>query len=162
MSSVFSRNQAVMAGTFSADSATLALSGGVPTVLVQSLQAGFSQSTSTLYDMGSEPGKVRMYRVGGRALGQGSISRVLGPAGLMSRFYRQFGDVCLAAQNNIVMNYQLNCGNTAAGASGGGFNSGSFQMKFCTLKAITVGVDVNSMLFQETSSLEFGDMDFTG
>jgi len=107
---IFNRITDNFGGSFSADSATLifpamSVSGGAAVgLLIQNLQLTYSQNVSRLYEVGSP----RIYYVGGRTEGRGTIQRIIGPRQVTTQFLRKFGDVC-AANNNMEITLDTDC-----------------------------------------------------
>ncbi len=110
---VFNRASSIYGGSFASDKATMTFAGGSSVgQLIQNVQVGYQQNVTKLYEVGS----ARVYFVGGRTNGQGSIGRVIGPAAVQVAFYQKYGDICNIQNNNLNFNFSGDCG---AGANGG-------------------------------------------
>lgn len=103
---LFGRQEAVFGGAYSADSAILSFAGitGVG-LLTQSLNFGFNQSVSRIFEIGT----IYQYYVVGRASGTFTLNRVLGPRPLAFTFYSIYGNACNAATNTIAFSMQQGC-----------------------------------------------------
>ena len=155
MAAVFSRNQYKLEDSFSADSAILTFTGGVEPALVQNINFNYSQNVTRLYEVGG-PGaglKQRTYYVGGRTQGQAGIARVIGPKTSMAAFYRTYGDVCAAKRNAIEIAFQ-------AGCDGG--QNGAYTLAGAVITNIGFAVQAMDMVFNESSALQFVDLDYQG
>lgn len=90
MAAVFAGNQ-VHNGGFRADQLKVQFGGqDVAGFLVQNIQFNYTQQVSMLYEIGS----ANVYYVGGRAQGQATLSRVIGPAPFSALFLCLYNDVC--------------------------------------------------------------------
>lgn len=175
---IFTRTATTLAGVFSADTLSLSFSDGVPTALVQNMQASYMQNVTRLYEVGNVNGRANVYYVGGRSQGTLNVGRVIGPSVLMSAYYRKFGNVCNARTNNMRFGLgQTDCsgGGAAAAAAGvvgsalggalGGIaslNSAVYLCKFCVITQIGISVAAADTIINESSSLMFSGMEYTG
>lgn len=178
---IFTRTATTLAGVFSADTMTLAFSDGVPTALVQNLQASYMQAVTRLFEIGNVNGRANVYYVGGRSQGSLNIGRVLGPSVLMSAYYAKFGNVCNARTNNLRFGLtQTDCSAggtaTAAGLVASSFagplagaatlaalsRPAVYLCKFCVITQIGISVAASDMIINESSSLMFSGMEYTG
>ena len=98
-------HQVAYGGAFSADAAMITFGNFGAGLLTQELQYQYQQKVSRIYELGTR----LVYLVSGRAMGQASISRVLGPKTLNVAFYQQFGSVCNAAYNNLSFSAVTGC-----------------------------------------------------
>ncbi len=157
MNDVFNRPENPFGGAFSADGAKIvfATGGGAPIVgtsggvglLTQSLQSGLQQQITRLYEIGTED----LFYVRGRSQGMLSMGRVLGPRPVQAEFYRNYGDVCAAANNNI--NFELTAGcNTADGGQL------DWLMKNIVLISVSFSLAAQDMIVNEQVSATYNTL----
>lgn len=164
---IFNRTASQLAGAWSADQGVLALSGGVPSALVQTINAVYAQAITRLYEIGNNGNAVgavvggavavaqatNVYYVGGRAQGTMGVARVIGPAAIMAAFYKKFSDVCQAASNMLTFTLNsVNCGTTAA----------VYTAKYCVLTQVGLAVAAQDMVVNESSQLTYSGFDYQG
>ncbi len=179
---IFTRTATTLAGVFSADTLSLSFSDGVPTALVQNLQASYMQNVTRLYEVGNVNGRANVYYVGGRSQGTLNVGRVIGPSVLMSAYYRKFGNVCNARTNSMRFGLgQVDCsqGGTAgaaalvrpgalgaalggAAAAAASATSAVYLCKFCVITQVGISVAAADTIINESSSLMFSGMEYTG
>jgi hypothetical protein len=143
---VFSR-QVTFGGTFAADGARITFADFGAGLLVQNLSYQYQQNISRMYEVGSTD----IYLVAGRTQGQVSMARVLGPKKILPAFYRKFGDVCLAGENNMKFSARTGCG-------GGGAEAGGLQqidINHIVISQMGGSVNANDMIINETLSMMF-------
>jgi len=143
---VYSR-QVTFGGAFSADGARITFAGFGAGLLVQTLSYQYQQAISRLYEVGSAD----IYLVAGRTQGQVSMARVLGPKKILPAFYRKFGDVCLAGENNMKFSARTGC-------AGGGNDAGALQqinIKHIVITSMGGSVNANDMIINEQLSMMF-------
>lgn len=109
MNDIYGRIAPQFGGAFAADSALLAfaglgLAGGVG-LLTQQLSFQYQQNITRLWEVGTN----YTYYVTGRAQGNASLSRVLGPRPVIFSFYSVYGNACNAATNTITFSMQQGC-----------------------------------------------------
>jgi hypothetical protein len=109
---IYGRTDQNFAGSFSADGARLifaagsdqTLAGGVG-LITQQLSVQYAQQVNRIYEVGSN----NVFLVQGRSQGQMGLARVLGPRPVQAQFYRSYGNVCNAANNNIGLELAAGC-----------------------------------------------------
>src|SRR4051812_2003292 len=151
MADVFSRLDTNLAGVFAADHSRLSFGPRASTALVQNLSGTYMQNVTRLYEVGGNGVSANVYYVGGRAQGQMSLARVIGPQALLKSFYKKFGNVCNAPKNMIVLHFtQLNCTSGEA----------KYTFKYCVLTQIGISVQDQDMIVNEANQLMFSSMEF--
>ena len=150
---IFNRNASEVAGVFTADGVTLTVQGingqAVSTQLVQRLQIQYAQNITRLFEVGS----TNMYYVGGRAQGQASLDRVIGPALGLCNFYKTYGDVCQAKGRNLQFNLaQSDCSKANAV---GGIN---LVLTSAVIQAVGLGVTANDIIITDMTSVMFASL----
>ena len=157
---VFKSAGQVAAGVFSAQKGGMSTDDGDALGLVTNCNIQFSQQVNRIFDMnqanqvaGGAHGPVApMYYIGGRAQGQLTIGRVLGPQGSPCAFYDKFGDVC---------NIQKTLGLTFYGGKG---TVGcpttpiEFDIKQPLLTNIGITQNSNDNIVNENVTLMFADL----
>jgi len=153
MPDLFQRVASNLGGVFTADKAKLNM-GADMSVLIQQMNASYQQNITRLYEVGGD----RSYYIGGRTQGQLQLNRVVGPTATIKAFYKKFGDVCQARNNNIELELtETDC----SGAGGVGGGSIKYLCKFCVLQQVTIGVQAQDMVINESSSMIFMSMEVT-
>lgn len=154
---IFSRRTDVFGGSFSADSAdisfpALGIPGGADVgLLIQQLQATYTQQVTRLYEVG----RPAIYYVGGRTNGEASVDRVVGPRTIADAFYAKYGDVCQARSNTLEFNVQTGCGETDVD----GYVA--YTCYFCVITSIGLGVRAQDMLINEALRIMFSSFQYT-
>lgn len=155
MAGVFTRNQYRLEDSFSADSALLTFTGGVDPALIQNINFNYSQNITRLYEVGSQGVgvKQRTYYVAGRTQGQAGIARVVGPKTTMAAFYTRYGNVCLAKENMISIEFQPGCDAVLNAA---------YTLEGVVITNIGFSVQAMDMVFNENTALQYVDLDYFG
>lgn len=151
MPDLFQRVASNLGGVFTSDRAKLNM-GADLSVLVQQMNATYAQTITRLYEVGGN----RSYYIGGRTQGQIQLNRVVGPTATVKAFYRKFGDVCKARGNNI----ELELTETDCSGNGGvGGGSIKYLCKHCVIQQVSIGVQAQDMIINESSSMIFMSME---
>ncbi len=133
MPAVFQGGQTFNGG-FRADQLELSFGGiDVSGFLVQNVQFQYSQQVTMLYEIGSS----NVYYVGGRAQGQATLARVMGPAPLAANFIKLFNDLCSPQDINF---------NASAGCKRGGAN---YTLEDAVLTTLSVSVTSQDVVISE-------------
>lgn len=136
-------------GAFSANSALVTFGGFAGLgLIVQNINHNYAQQISTLYEIGSPA----VYYVQGRAAGQASIARVVGPTKLNLPLLRQLADVCRAGDNTLTFEGSSGCGRATGQAM-------RYKMQGVVLQAIGGSTDAQSAFINEQLSLKFAALD---
>lgn len=159
MPDVFNRANDSYGGSISSDGARITFSalnqGGVG-LLTQSLQANYRQMINRVYEIGSD----RIYLVGGRTDGGIGMNRIIGPAPIQYAFYRKFGDVCQAGNNNIDISVGAGCRTAVGGLPPSALSR--FGAKFNVLTSIGLSIAASDMIINEALGLMFGSLQLDG
>ena len=136
--------------------------------IVTNVNINFAQQVSRIFDLNRDNAKADdkgiMYYVGGRATGNLSIGRIIGPSGEgnadVCTFYETYGNICkLAKDFTITFAGQ---GVTAADAQGGECND-SQEVKFTIKQPMitNLGITQNSSdtLVTENLQFQFADLE---
>jgi hypothetical protein len=139
MASVFAGGQTHNGG-FRADQLTLTFGGtDVAGFLVQNVQFTYTQQVTLLYEIGS----AFVYYVGGRAQGQATLSRVVGPSQLAGTFISQFNDLCEPADIDF---------DASAGCDSGGPH---YTLEDAVLTTISLSVTAQDVVINEQLQFMF-------
>jgi len=150
MADIFNRTSDKFGGSFAADQARItfpALSGGAggdAGLLVQNMQANYTQQVTRLYEISSPT----IYYVGGRTSGSAAVTRVVGPRKLASAFYSTYGDICNAASNTLNFSMTTGCGE-ASGARA------AYTAHFVVIVSIGISIAAADMLINESLQMMF-------
>jgi len=161
---MFNRKSNVFGGAFSADSATLHFATGGDAdlgehasgsigLLIQNIQASFTQQTQSIFEVGSP----QFYYVGGRDTGNMSIQRFIGPTRVSQAFYKKYGDLCQAATNTVSVSASVGC-DVDLSTDALGFMS--YDAHFCVITGVTLGMQAANSLISNSIQMIFGSMDY--
>ena len=123
--------------SFAADRMTVTFANFGPGLLVQNVNAGYSQQMSRVWELGSK----MTYYIVGRTAGTLSIGELAGPAGTTDAFLKIYGDVCNAASNTIGLSYK---GGWCKGVSRGGYT-----LNNVVISQMSMRVTVENMLISQ-------------
>lgn len=145
------QNRSTYGGSFKAVSASLTFSTGADNLgglglLIQQLQGMYQQQVTRIWEIGDS----RTYYVVGRALGNGSIARIVGPYALSNTFITQYSDVCNADKNKIRVG-------SRNAACKGGVQTG-YGMEHCILTQLGFSVGAQDMVFNEQLQFQFASL----
>jgi hypothetical protein len=158
MADIFSRSGTDFQGSFTSDSARVTFAGGGTSsgailgagLITQSIGVNYTQSITQLFEIGTN----FTYFVAGRAQGQVSIARVLGPRPIQTAFYAKYGNVCNAATNNL--NFEAATGCDVPGVATAGGNTYTFGVNNAVIT--TIGITIASaqdMMINEQLSMRY-------
>ena len=162
MPAVFKEASNSLVGTFSSNNAGMSTGLGFALGLVTNVNIQYSQQVNRIFDMNisHKPAKDKsaMYYIGGRAQGQLTMGRVLGPAGTPCKFYTDFGNVC-GIQEVITLTFQAGKPNRGAGAARTcGLEPVQFDMKDPLLTNVGITQNSNDVIVNENVTLMFSDL----
>ena len=149
MADMFNR-ESTYGGSFAADKAKLTFAGtnvdaGGVGLLTQSIQLGYQQQINRFYEVGTSA----VYMVAGRASGQISLARILGPRAVSTAFYTTFGDVCNMSSNTITLSVTAGCGaNSSSGTA-------SFTINNVVLTSVSLSISAGDMVINEQVQGQF-------
>ncbi len=150
MADIYNRSTDAFGSSFAADQARMtfpALTGGGADagLLMQQMQASYTQQVTRLYEIGSPA----IYYVGGRTSGQAQIGRVVGPRKIAAAFYSTYGDICNAATNTIHFSMTTGCNNTSTESRA------SYTAHFVVIVTVGLSVGAADMLINESLAMMF-------
>lgn len=152
-------------GSFAADAARVTFASGAPGsnagylgvgMLTQTIGINYQQSISRIYEIGTN----YTYLVVGRAAGQISLARVLGPRPVQLAFYTKFGNACNAASNNLNFEADTGCpqGDSASvnpGAQGGLVGTYKFGIHNAVITNLGINIGAQDMVINESIGMLF-------
>lgn len=185
MAAVFKRAETTWGGAFSANSVRVSFgttrgdfvgppapgSEDLDVALMQNLSLSYAQNVTRLFEIGTVniggTPKSRVYYVGGRAQGNMSIGRMIGPKAMLSVYYEKYGDVCAAEKNTMRLTFEASdCvgnsvvdGKPANAAVAGTF---VFTCSYCVLTQIGISLASEQFLVSESSQMMFSNFEYEG
>jgi hypothetical protein len=123
-----------------------------PTGPIQSTTGGTLTAPTTYTPIGQP-----VYYVAGRPEGQASLSRIVGPAGLLSGFYSVYGNPC-SPYNNLVFRSLLGCinnGSFIAGPVLGASRFAAWIMRGAVITQVQTSATAQEMMVSEQVQLMF-------
>lgn len=171
MADIYNRAGNQFGGSFASDAAKIVFSsggsgaagdvvggsGGVG-LLTQTAQFNYSQQITRLYEIGSN----YTFLVAGRTQGGLSMGRVLGPRKVQTQFYKNYGNVCNAANNNLSVVMETGCPVDSNGGIGGGLGSLAFLIKNCVIVSLGISVAAQDMIINEQFQAMFVSLELNG
>ena len=162
---IFGRKGGNIKAAFSADSVSLQvgdIGGDGHDLIVQNLRVQYAQQVSKIYDLSSQPDTgADAYYVAGRAEGQASLQKVIGPTADLQAFYKAYGDPCEVAgeegtEKNIVLTGKFGC------TAGGGITGEETAITLVQPIVVSFGMSVNAndVLITEDTAMIFHSMHF--
>jgi hypothetical protein len=156
MSDVYSRAGADFGGSIAADAAKVVFAAAELDssigMLVQTLSLNYAQQISRIFEVGSQ----KTYYVAGRTQGQIGMSRIMGPRAIQLGFYRKFGNVCNAAENNINFVAAAGCQTSSLGGTSQQFGEGlTFTIKHAVITNIGININAQDMIVNEQVAMMF-------
>lgn len=186
MAAVFKRAETTWGGAFSANSVSVSFNApredfvGAPApgtepldvALLQNVSLSYAQNVTRLFEIGTvdlgDGPKSRVYYVGGRAQGNMSIGRMIGPKALLATYYKKYGDVCSADKNTMRLSFAASdCVGDSVSKSGQPVNStvaGNFVFtcSYCVLTQIGLSLASEQFLVSESSQMMFSNFEYEG
>ncbi len=170
MADIYNRAGNQFGGSFASDAAKIVFgsggsggggdiigtSGGVG-LLTQTAQMNYSQQVTRLYEIGSN----FTFLVAGRTQGGVSMGRVLGPRPVQTQFYKNYGNVCNAANNNMTILMETGCPVGTGGGIGGGLGQLGFLIKNCVIVSLGISVAAQDMIINEQFQAMFVSLELS-
>lgn len=143
---IFNREASSIKGVFRSDAVKLTIDTDATMVLVQNLGIRYQQRITRLFELNSADS----YFVAGRAEGQMTLRRILGPDSTVSKFYGLFGDVCQVNEtSNIVLDL------AAKACPGKNVANFKYTVKFPVITDVGISVATQDMLITEDTTMMF-------
>lgn len=158
MAEIFTRTEVDFGGAMHAQFGIIVASGGLTGVLMQNIQLSYQQAITRLYELGDRGLKSKVYYVGGRAQGSMSIAHVIGPGVSIKAFYDNFGDVCAAKNNTVMIDLTPNVCSIVPLAP----PRAKYIAKYCVLVSVGMSVAAQDFVVNENSQLMFSGLEFDG
>jgi hypothetical protein len=125
--------------------------------LVQQLQLSYQRQVTRFWALGTRA----QYYIEGRTEGQGQMSRVVGPQGLIDNLATVLADFCTVATRSATLsstNDPCNKIVNSSGASTGALTGLSLTMGGIIANGITFGADANQFIISSSISLMFASL----
>lgn len=145
---VFGRTSPTLQGVFTADLLSVAMSNGLTSALVRSIQLQYGQPVNRFFDLTAGS---NFYYVVGRTSGQANFGRVVGPGSVIQNLYTQYGDACNAANNTLQFTFN--------GSSCGGGQDLVYTCRYCVLTSIGMAVQSEDVVISENAGLMFQSLE---
>lgn len=131
-------------GSFAADLVTLNFGKLINAkgAVVQRMALAYQQAITRLYELGSGV----FYYVGGRAAGEASLDKILGPGDIIDQFIRTYGDICSPEAMQITL--RTGCNNVAGYVR--------YACSDCVATAIGMSLGANDMLVNQNCRIMIG------
>lgn len=164
--SVFTSAANSVAGTFSVNNGGMTTGLGKALGLVTNVSINYSQTINRIFDMNMDfrpaNNKSPMYYVGGRAQGNVSIGRILGPKGGAQdycTFYHEYGNVC-GIKESLLFTFKADTAERKP--AGADATCDKEDMKFTIIDPLmtTIGItqNANDVIINENVTLMFADL----
>jgi hypothetical protein len=111
---------------------------------------------SPFYDISSN----YVYYVAGKATATLGLNRIVGPRGLITRYYSKFGDPCNAMNNSMTINMSQDAICTEKGRGGENGKSDQLVVNGCVLMQIAFSVSVQNFVITETGQIQGTGLDY--
>lgn len=152
LNGVFALDSIIASFTSDATSGTT-----IPAALIQSVQGSTQAPLRTIFEINT-PGNIgNIYYAVTRAVASIAMSRMVGPANLMSAFFKKFGDACAARTN------EMSFGATASDCSITGPNQPvGYTATGCVLENYGFSLQAEQSLMNENLQLRVSNLLYTG
>jgi hypothetical protein len=167
---IFSREGTQFGGAFAADGGLISFAigagGGAPSssltrsaggvgLLMQDLSFNYQQAVTRIYELGT----AKTFYVAGRAQGQATCGRILGPRGVQTAFYGKYGDVC-SPDNILDFSADTSCDRPASTpATPTDQRAYRFHMTGVVITSIGITVRANDMIINEQLQMFFASLE---
>lgn len=141
--------QSKLGGTFKGTAFAMAVGGGggdFRGALVQQLQITYARQLERRWELGSTD----QYFIEGHTEGQGSLSRIVGPRGLVDPMIRALANVCDAGNRAMTLTAAAN----ACGAQGGSA-AGSLTLESPVVTRVMFGAQVQNFVIDNSFEMMF-------
>ena len=127
---------------YTSDDTTLTFNNGgdAENLVVQRVSITYTQQISRAFEIGSN----KAYFVAGNQDGTAEITRLAGPGALVGGFIKQYGDVCNAPENTLMIR-------KGQGACDG--EGGEVHAQGCVITSVAYTMQAENMTIQETTNL---------
>jgi len=159
MADIFGTDASV-GGTFRGNkfSMTVANSGALAFegALVQQLQLSYQRQVTRFWALGTRA----QYYIEGRTEGQGQMSRIVGPQGLIDELATKLADFCTVATRTVSLSSTNDACNKIVnnGVAAGSLGGLSLTLQGVIANGITFGADANQFVINSSISLMFAAM----
>jgi hypothetical protein len=121
---------------------------GIQGLIIQQLDLRADRPISTFYDISS----ASVYYVSGRSTVVMGLNRIVGPRGLILKYYQNFGNPCDAYWNYMVFDMSKSACDEQGNALTG--NNNTLVASNCVLMQIALSVSVQNFVITETGQVQ--------
>lgn len=159
---VFVEASSKVAGTFSSQNAGLVSGAAKALGIITNVNIQYQQSVSRIFDLNrtNKTLKSPMYYVGGRAQGNLTIGRLLGPKADCD-FYTEYGNIC-KINEELNLTFEGGDPGTSAKAGCGKNKTKTYSIKQPVLTGIGISQNAQDFMVNENLTLMFADMECDG
>ena len=118
---------------------------------MQDLSFNYQQAVTRIYELGT----AKTFYVAGRAQGQATCGRILGPRGIQRVFYEKYGNVC-SPDNILDFTADTACHSSAGIPSA--LRKYKFHMTGVVITSIGITVRANDMIINEQLQMFFASL----
>lgn len=124
--------------------------------LVQQLQLSYQRQVTRFWALGTRA----QYYIEGRTEGQGQMSRIVGPQGLIDELATKLADFCTVATRTVSLSSTNDSCNKIVnnGVAGNALGGLSLTLQGVIANGITFGADANQFVINSSISLMFAAM----
>jgi hypothetical protein len=157
MANIFETNDQAIGGAFTAENCTLDL--GVEKAIVQRVQFSIERPINFIYEIGQSNAKTsNVYYIGGRRRGQATFERVVGGSGTFKTFVTNYGPLCGAKGEDIVLTAKGGCN---IGGQGGSGSTVVYTLKTPRISALSGSVSAQDIVITESVTMVFLDLEYS-
>ena len=150
---IFNKTPRNVAGAFSVDKATIQFPS-VPGLsssglLVQNVQIAYQQQISFVYDLAKADD---VYYIAGRTEGSISMGKMVGSSGILTQFYKTFGDVCKVKGTAMELQGLGGCSSQTVGSK-------TITIREPVVVQVGISMNVDTALIAENCAMRFATME---
>jgi hypothetical protein len=135
-------------------------SPGIQGLIVQQLDIRADRPITTFYDISS----ASVYYVAGRSSATMGLNRIVGPRGILLKWYRMFGSPCLSPYNFIVIDISKSACDEkgqkvdpttgTTGSASGAASADNLVVSHCVLMQVSLSISVQNFVITETGQIQ--------
>jgi hypothetical protein len=154
MANIFETNDQKIGGAFTAENCSLDI--GVDKAIVQRVQFSIERPINFVYEIARAPGPQNVYYIGGRRKGQATFERIVGGSGTFKTFVDNYGPLCDAKGEDIVLTAKGGCN---IGGEGGGAGT-TYTLMTPRITALGASVSAQDIVITESVTMMFLDLQY--
>ena len=157
--SIFKEAAPELKGVWSSNRAGISSGKGLPLGVVTNVSINFNQQVNRMFDLNRTgmgvADKAPMYYIGGRAEGQATFGRLIGPGPSGCSFYSSYGNICDIG-DSLVLTFQ------GSGNKGCGGQSAVYTLTSPILVGVGITQNAQDTMINENAQFMFADMQCSG